>query len=228
MIRGAEGHLDLNMMPIPSGWIVMRDDRLKKSWSTAIDPFLISSYQVTNLCYTKVMGERHRTFNLPKQPVTEVSWLDAALFCNRLSEMASLEKRYNFSAQGTAVQIQRASTGFSLPTEAEWEFACRAGTNSPRYGDLDDIAWYDENSGGCPQEVGLKRCNNFGLYDMLGNVWEWCEDLYDPARYGTYRIFRGGGWADDARGCLATNRRRSHPTFQIDDVGFRIVRRLVV
>ncbi|ELX11683.1 hypothetical protein Jab_1c02680 [Janthinobacterium sp. HH01] len=108
-------------------------------------------------------------------------------------------------------------------TEAEWEYACRAGSNGPRYGELDDIAWYRENSGGRTCVVGQKQPNQWGLHDMLGNVWEWCEDQYDPEVYGLYRVFRGGGWADAERGCLATNRRRSHPTYAIDDVGFRIV-----
>ncbi len=70
--------------------------------------------------------------------------------------------------------------------------------------------------------MGQKEPNQWGLYDMLGNVWEWCWDVYDEKVYGTYRIFRGGGWNDTERGCLASNRRRSHPTFQIDDLGFRI------
>ena len=102
----------------------------------------------------------------------------------------------------------------------------RAGTNGPRYDKLGDIAWYRENSGGHTHEVGQKQANDWGLFDTLGNVWEWCADLYDPEVYGSYRVFRGGGWADAERGCLATNRRRSHPTFAIDDLGFRVARSL--
>jgi formylglycine-generating enzyme required for sulfatase activity len=87
---------------------------------------------------------------------------------------------------------------------------------------LEEIGWYKENSGNQTQTVGKLKANVWGLHDMLGNVWEWCWDIYDEEVYGTYRVFRGGGWADPERGCLATNRRRSHPTFKIDDLGFRL------
>jgi formylglycine-generating enzyme required for sulfatase activity len=119
------------------------------------------------------------------------------------------------------------ANGYRLPTEAEWEYACKAGTTGIRYGDLDDIAWYKANSDRSPHDVGLKEPNAWGLYDMLGNVWEWCSDIYDESVYGSYRIFRGGGWSDEERGCMATNRSRSHPTsFKIDDLGFRIARNI--
>lgn len=95
-----------------------------------------------------------------------------------------------------------------------------------RYDETDEISWYAENSGGRPHEVGRKAPNAWGLHDMLGNVWEWCFDQYDPKVYGSYRVVRGGGCADTERGCLATNRRRSHPTFAIDDLGFRVARSL--
>src|SRR5690606_30011494 len=115
--------------------------------------------------------------------------------------------------------------GFRLPTEAEWEYACKAGTKNIRYGDLDKIAWYKHNSEKSTHNVGMKEPNTWGLYDMLGNVSEWCTDLYDEQVYGSYRIFRGGGWFDKERSCLATNRRRNHPSlFKIDDLGFRIAR----
>ncbi|MGM1047357.1 MAG: formylglycine-generating enzyme family protein [Bacillota bacterium] len=93
-------------------------------------------------------------------------------------------------------------------------------------GELDKIAWYNENSGGEIHEVGRKEPNAWGLYDMLGNVWEWCFDLYDEQVYGSYRIFRGGSWAEEARGCGASCRRRSHPSFRIDDLGFRLAQSL--
>lgn len=117
--------------------------------------------------------------------------------------------------------------GYRLPLEGEWEYACKAGTSGARYGELEEIAWYKGNSQGGTHEVGTKSPNAWGLYDMLGNVWEWCSDIYDEEVYGSYRIFRGGGWCDQERGCLATNRRRSHPvSFKIDDLGFRLARSL--
>ena len=114
-----------------------------------------------------------------------------------------------------------------MPTEAEWEYTCKAGTKGIRYGEIDLIAWYKGNSEKTTHPVGLKEPNPWGLYDMLGNVWEWCSDIYDEKVYGSYRIFRGGGWYDEARGCMATNRRRSHPiSFKIDDLGFRIAKNI--
>lgn len=124
-------------------------------------------------------------------------------------------------------QVNQESEGYRLPTDAEWEYACKAGMTSPRYGEIDAISWYKANSDGGTQAVGQKEPNPWGLYDMLGNAWEWCSDIYDESVYGSYRIIRGGGWSDDARGCLATNRRRSHPrAYKIDDLGFRIARNL--
>ncbi len=125
-------------------------------------------------------------------------------------------RRHRFSAVGPGRNW--------LPArhEAEWQYACKAGTSGYRFGEIDEIAWYSDNSEGRAHPVGTKTPNNWGLYDMIGNVWEWCWDLYDPEVYGTYRIFRGGSWAESERGCGATVRRRSHPTFAIDDLGFRL------
>lgn len=81
------------------------------------------------------------------------------------------------------------SNGYRLPSEAEWQYACKASTNGYTYGKLHDIAWYNENSNGEIHDVGQKEPNAWGLYDMLGNVWEWCYDLYDETVYGSYRIF---------------------------------------
>ena len=92
------------------------------------------------------------------------------------------------------------------------------------YGDLDEIAWYRENSEGAVHDVATKAPNAWGFHDIIGNVWEWCWDVYDPRVYGPYRVFRGGGWHDLPRGCRASCRRKSHPTLRIDDLGFRIAR----
>lgn len=118
-----------------------------------------------------------------------------------------------------------AADGYRLPTESEWEYACRAGTLGARYGNIDDIAWYRGNSGGYVHPVGTRAPNAHGLHDMLGNVWNWCWDHYDPDVYGNYRVLRGGGWLDEHWSCRASVRRRSHPAFLSDDVGFRVARR---
>lgn len=212
------------MVNIPSGSILLRDDRTKQQWNTTIEPLWLSIVPVTQSFYAEVTGLWPSSGVGQNCPVETVSWVDAIIFCNKLSELEGLPKRYDLGIDGENINAIEKSNGYRLPNEAEWEFACRAGTNTVRYGELDDIAWYKENTDGSIHPVGQKEPNTWGLYDMLGNAWEWCEDVYDPNVYGSYRIFRGGGWSDGERGCLATNRRRSHPTFAIDDLGFRIAR----
>jgi formylglycine-generating enzyme required for sulfatase activity len=157
-------------------------------------------------------------------PVESVSWFDAIGFCNELSTLQGLDPCYQINSEDESVHWDQDANGYRLLTDAEWEYACRAGVSDVRYGELDSIAWFQDNSGDHTHTVGQKLPNKFGLNDMLGNVWEWCWDVYDPKVYGSYRVFRGGGWADEDRGVLASNRRRSHPTYAIDDLGFRIAR----
>ncbi|MBB2944352.1 hypothetical protein FB565_004081 [Actinoplanes lutulentus] len=127
---------------------------------------------------------------------------------------------------GDGIVWDRSADGYRLPTEAEWEHACRAGTTGPRYGPLDDIAWHRANSGDRIHPPGGKQPNAWGLHDMLGNAWEWCWDRYDPEIYGEYRVLRGGGWFDEHWSCRASVRRRSHPDLNLDDVTFRPARSL--
>ncbi|MCB8819790.1 formylglycine-generating enzyme family protein [Microvirga rosea] len=215
---------DVQMVQIPAGIIELRDDRIGRRWSVEIREFAIGCYPVTQAQYAAVTGQWPSTLTDANCPVESVSWIDAIRFCNALSQARGLQTSYAVHADGTGATLDPQSNGYRLPTEAEWEYACRAGISGPRYAELDQIAWYRENSGGRTHGVGQKQPNAWGLYDMLGNVWEWCADQYDPEVYGSYRVFRGGGWADPERGCLATNRRRSHPTFTIDDLGFRVAR----
>jgi formylglycine-generating enzyme required for sulfatase activity len=211
------------MAAIPGGTIELRDDRTRHRWTVEIAPFLLARYPVTQDLYWAVTNESPSTFKGDKRPVETVSWKEAVLFCNRLSEKVGLSACYETRTDGEEIRFRPTADGYRLPTEAEWEYACKAGTTAVRYGELDQIAWYKNNSAGTTHEVGLKAPNAWGLYDLLGNVWEWCSDIYDETVYGSYRIFRGGGWFDEERGCLATNRRRSHPaSFKIDDLGFRI------
>jgi formylglycine-generating enzyme required for sulfatase activity len=212
------------MITIPEGEIVLRDDRIGQTWKVEIKPFLLSRYPVTQDIYFAITGKSPFFFKGDRKPVENVTWNDAVLFCNLLSKKDGLKECYTIDEDDKDVTFNPGSDGYRLPTEAEWEYACRGGATEVRYGEIDKIAWFIENSEGTTHDVGQKDPNAWGLHDMLGNVWEWCWDQYDMKVYGSYRVFRGGGWNDPARGCLASNRRRSHPTFRIDDLGFRIAR----
>lgn len=216
--------IDSLMVNIPTGEVVLRDDRIKKEWLVQIQPFLLAKYAVTMELYDAITNSTLNNFDKNHKPVVNISWNDAIAFCNVLSKKAGLKEYYSISDGGQIVRCKLDSNGYRLPSEAEWQYACKAGTTGYTYGKLHDIAWYNENSNGHIHDVGQKEPNAWGLYDMLGNVWEWCYDLYDETVYGSYRIFRGGSWAETARGCGATCRRRSHPTFHIDDLGFRLAR----
>ncbi len=181
--------LDKYFVTIPDGEIELRDDRIKQKWKTKIQSFSISKFPVTQKIYTEVVNENPSEFIGENLPVENVSWIDAVNFCNKLSEIYNLENCYIFSE--TDVVFDRTKKGFRLPTEAEWVFSCKAGNNAIRYGELEEIAWYKNNSDKKTHEVGLKKPNNWGIYDMLGNFWEWCSDVYDETVYGTYRIFCG-------------------------------------
>ncbi len=214
------------MIKIPSGEITLRDDRIQRKWKVEIKPFLLAKYPVTQELYFAITNKSPSAFKGDKKPVEDVSWYDAVKFCNLLSQKEDLQECYSINHNGKEVSLNTRANGYRLPTEGEWEYACRAGNSDVRYGEINNIAWYNKNSENTTHAIGEKDPNAWGLYDMIGNVWEWCWDIYDDEVYGQYRIFRGGGWNDPERGCLATNRRRSHPTFHIDDLGFRVARSL--
>lgn len=145
-------------------------------------------------------------------PVDSVSWADAVEFCRRLSQLTGRQYR--------------------LPTEAEWEFAARAGSSGPYAGELQTMAWYDANAAGHPHPVGQKSANSFGFYDMNGNLWEWCQSEYKPYPYSAtdgredlqsqrVHVLRGGSFESAARGCRSSYRRRVAP--QRRTTGFRVV-----
>ncbi len=206
---------------------MLSDRRTERVWSVDLPPYQLGAFPVTQAQYAEVTGGRPSTVVGDGLPVEGVSWWDAVRFCNALSQRDRLTPAYQLHSDGEAIEWNVAADGYRLPTEAEWEFACRAGTSGPRYGPLDDIAWYRDNSHERIHEVGGKRPNAWGLYDMLGNVWDWCWDIYDAEVYGSYRVLRGGGWFDEQWSCRASVRRRSHPSLRIDDVGFRIARSIV-
>lgn len=217
--------LNDQMVEIPGGKIELRDDRTKEKWSVNIKPFLLAKFPVTQDIYFEIIKETPSTFTGNRLPVETISWKEAVIFCNLLSVKWGLNTCYSLNGDKEEIVFNQTANGFRLPMEAEWEYACKAGTSKIRYGKLDEIAWYKNNSEQRSHKVGQKKPNAWGLYDMLGNVWEWCSDLYDTEVYGSYRIFRGGGWCDEERSVMATTRRRSHPLkFKIDDLGFRIAR----
>lgn len=180
--------------------------------------FWLGKYEVTQSEWRAVMGTNPAQFSGcgPDCPVERVSWNDAQEFIGKLNARAG-------------------GSRYRLPTEAEWEYAARAGTPGDRYGDLEAIAWYARNSGRKTHPVGRKLANAWGLYDMLGNVWEWVEDRYgdypgasamDPRGRGTRRarVGRGGSWDAIARACRASARGNGLPGNRTEMVGFRLLR----
>ncbi|MEU1472264.1 formylglycine-generating enzyme family protein [Streptomyces sp. NPDC005761] len=219
-----ETSAEIAMVDVPPGRVTLSDRRTQRSWAVDLAPYRLAACPVTQGRYAQVTGERPSTAQGETLPVEGVSWLDAVRFCNALSLREGLAPAYRLHDDAARVEWDTASDGYRLPAEAEWEHACRAGTTEARYGRLDDIAWHRGNSQERPHEVGGRLPNSWGLYDTLGNVWEWCWDVYDAEVYGTYRVLRGGGWFDERWSCRASVRRRSHPTFRIDDTGFRVAR----
>ena len=204
--------------------------------------FYLGKYEVTKAEYEAMMGDNPSYFKgSPKSPVESVSWLNAARFCNQLSEREGLKPMYEIS--GTTIQVPDWNgTGYRLPTEAEWEYACRAGT-ATRYsfGDdearLGEFAWFGSDAGVRTHEVGQKRPNAFGLYDMHGNVLEWCWDWYAADYYkeppvddprgpsrAELRVIRGGGWGNEPRYVRSADRDRDAPGFRDFYLGFRVAR----
>ncbi|HEY9055499.1 MAG TPA: SUMF1/EgtB/PvdO family nonheme iron enzyme, partial [Rectinemataceae bacterium] len=209
-----------------------------------VSSFMIGRYEVTQEQYQKVMGTNPSKFTsgseAPRRPVEQVSWYDAVAFCNKLSELEGLQKVYTIT--GTNVQADFSRNGYRLPTEAEWEYAARGGSQSKGYtysgsNSIDSVAWYSNNSGSSTHAVGTKAPNELGLYDMSGNVWEWCWDWYknsydswaqkDPmgASSGGGRVLRGGCWGDSPSNLRSAYRGGLSPGNRYNILGFRLVRR---
>jgi formylglycine-generating enzyme required for sulfatase activity/class 3 adenylate cyclase len=197
-------------------------------------PFLISSRLVTQDDYKEVMGRNPSYFVGGSCPVEMVSWFDAVEFCNELSIAHRLEPVYEIS--GEQVDSDPARDGYRLPTETEWEHCCRGELDgADRYGPIDEIAWYSANSEGGTHPVGELKPNR-GIYDLLGNVWEWCGDWYQrepPAEpqvdyggppTGFERALRGGSWSDLPRSITAVDRHRAVPSERHNTIGFRVAR----
>ena len=186
---------------------------------TLTNDYYIGKYEVTQALWQAVMGNNRSYFNGDNLPVEKVSWKDCQKFLSKLNRITGKT--------------------FRLPTEAEWEYAVRGGKKSRGYqysgsNNLSDVAWYGENSGGKTHAVGTKQPNELGIYDMTGNVWEWCQDWYEKyssssqvnptgANSGSYRVFRGGSWFNDVRVCRLSCRCDNGPDFRNFDIGLRLV-----
>ncbi len=202
-------------------WTDNCDSDEKPVHEVCLDGFWMGKYEVTQGQWEKVMAGNPSNFkNGSNYPVEQVSWNDCGQFIDRLNGKSGGQYK------------------FRLPTEAEWEYACRSGGKPEKYaggGDVDRVAWYNKNSGGRTHEVGTKSPNGLGIYDMSGNVWEWCDDWY--AKYqagsqknptgpagGSARVVRGGSWNSDARRVRCGLRNSRGPDGRNDLLGFRLVR----
>ena len=255
--------LSFRMVQIPGGQFMMgspKDDKdaydqEKPQHPVRLDGFWMAEHLVTQALWELVLGENPAYFKGAQRPVEQVSWFDAAVFCNALSKQCGRKPIY-LTESGAVygwvggkwqlpnegdVQLDGQANGYRLPTEAEWEFAARGGAlhegaNYQYAGSdlLDQVGWYRTNSGEETQEVGLLMPNELGLYDMSGNVWEWCQEWYGnygskaienppgPEK-GVDRVIRGGSWVDVPLFCRPAYRDDNGPDVRNNDVGFRLV-----
>jgi formylglycine-generating enzyme len=261
------------MIHVPSGTFTMgaaADDPDAKDWNgekdqhtVALDAFHIGQYPVTQALYKAVMDNQNPArFIAEDRPVEQVSWFDAAVFCNKLNEMLDLQPCYYADAafqylygktaygyelpNDGAVFIRPNSKGYRLPTAAEWEYAARGGKDGEiqnfKYAGsnkLKEVGWFYKNSHYETEPVSMKAPNILGLYDMSGNVREWCQDRWnkeyykDCAKKGTVknplgsdkggnRVLRGGSWLDDAVLCRVSFRSSNTPAYRRGNIGFRL------
>jgi formylglycine-generating enzyme required for sulfatase activity len=197
--------------------------------------FWMMSTPVTQDLYEALMGNNPSDFKGGRRPVENVSWYDAIKCANALSRKQGLKEVYTID--GENVEADWSANGWRLPTEAEWEYAARAGTDFKYSGsnNLDEVGWYDDNSGDETHRVGEKKPNGWGLYDMSGNVFEWCWDWRgrypsskqtDPKgpKTGSYRVCRGGSWSRDAESARVSCRDYNIPSRRRFNLGFRFSR----
>jgi formylglycine-generating enzyme required for sulfatase activity len=222
--------LGLELVPIAAGTFTMGspaseqgrfDDEGPQPRVTLSKGYWLGKTEVTQREWQAVMGNTPSNFKGDNLPVEQVSWTEAMEFCRKLTER---ERAAGRLPEGYA---------YTLPTEAQWEYACRAGTSGDYAGNLDEMGWYGQNSGNKTHPVGQKKANGWGLHDMHGNVWEWCADWYgnypggsvtDPKGpvSGSGRVNRGGGWVYSAQDCRSAVRGRSGPGNRSKNLGFRL------
>ena len=218
--------LDLVLLPIAAGTFQMGSengdvDEKPLTRVTITKPYWLGKTEVTRAQWQALMGSNPSNFKGDDRPVEKVSWDDAMAFCQKLTER---ERAAGRLPEGYA---------YTLPTEAQWEYACRAGTTGDYAGDLNSMAWYSSNSEKTMHPVGTKQPNAWGLCDMHCNVWEWCADWKDDypggsatdpmgPSSGSLRAIRGGGWRGGASDCRSANRFGYDPGSRFNFLGFRL------
>ena len=239
---------------VEGGTFTMGTDQLIKglehegpAHKVSVNSFYLAKTEMTFEDYDKFCNDTKRdTANCSgwgrgKKPVMNVSWFDAVHYCNWLSEKEKLSKCYLIDEKSLDVKYLDTAKGYRLPTEAEWEFAAKGGNKSQGYlysgsKDVNDVGWYAINSQRT-MPVAQKTANELGLYDMSGNVWEWCWDIYDwnyyksspsdnlkGAETGPYRVMRGGAFYNQATYLRTVTRQNSGIGFKQNSVGFRVAR----
>ncbi|MCF7920958.1 MAG: formylglycine-generating enzyme family protein [Candidatus Cloacimonetes bacterium] len=229
------------MIHIPDGTFQMGSinyyDSAKPVHQVTVSDFYMGKYEVTQGEYQAVMGKNPSYFKNAglNAPVEQVIWYDAVDYCNKLSEKEGLKMCY--SCSGDNISCDFSANGYRLLTEAEWEYAACGRNKSKGYkysgsNDVSQVAWYEDNSGSKTHRAGSKQANEMGIYDMSGNVCEWCWDWYgnynssaltDPrGEYvGSNRVYRGDGWRGDAGWCRVAFHYGSAPGYSSGSMGFR-------
>ncbi len=243
--RPAESDTLRGMVQIPAGRFTMGDEDEFDAppHEVSVSSFYLGKCLVTQQEYERVMGSNPSRWKGASNPVEQVRWSDAVKYCNKRSELEGLQPCYDLSTW----KCDFTASGYRLPTEAEWEYACRAGTTTAYFfgsndEELPNFAWYKKNSRGRPHPVQQQRANPWGLYDICGNVWEWCNDFYQVDYYqhspsqdprgpdaGEKKVVRGGAWSFDAENCRSGCRYYENPgyvdaCFGYDIYGFRCAR----
>ncbi|MEN6295141.1 MAG: IPT/TIG domain-containing protein [Chloroherpetonaceae bacterium] len=243
----AQANAIVDMVEIPAGTFMMgcgdeSQDCYPKHQVTISKNFYVSKTEISQAQYKKVMNQSNpSSIKDDDNPVERLTWLQAVDFCNRLSKLEGYQEAYTIN--GTSVTLNTNASGYRLLTEAEWEYAARAG-GTGKYGNsggkealIDEIAWTSSQGKEQPQHVGLLKPNDFGLYDMQGNVAEWVWDWYDwfdpeataqtdplGAASGPDKVFRGGSYQDGLDGCTVFIRNSANPQNSSFYIGLRIAR----
>jgi len=237
------GNVSFKMVFVKGGTFQMGsnsgDDDEKPVHSVTVSDFYMGEFEVTQSLWQEVMGttiyQQRDKANTSwpirgvgaDYPMYYVNHTEAEEFCGRLNQRLRSQLPNGYA--------------FALPTEAEWEYAARGGNKSNAYtysgsNYLSDVGWYEDNSNSTTHAAGSKRANELGLYDMSGNVWEWCEDWYSSSFYsdnrnwtdpvntyvGSFRVLRGGSWSNGATHCRVANRIISSPSYRFNNGGFRL------